>query len=89
MCPANRDRNTWVRSCIMAKQLVAAELWVIIEPLLLPELPNPNGGRPRDPDREVPAGTSHVLKSGIPWEMLPKGLGSVSARAWAGLVSMN
>ena len=89
MCSANRDRNTCVRSCFMAKHLVAAELWVIIEHMLLPELPKPNGGRPRDPDREVPAGTSYVLKSSIPGEMLPKGLGSVSARAWAGLVSMN
>ncbi len=35
----------------MSKQLVTNELWEAIEPLLPPERPKPNGGRPRVPDR--------------------------------------
>jgi transposase len=56
------------------KQLVPDELWMIIGPLLPPEPPKPNGGRPRVPDRAALAGIIYVLKSGIPWGMLPKGL---------------
>jgi transposase len=75
MCPANRDREMAVGSCFIAKQLVPDELWMIIEPLLPPEPLKPYGGRPRVPDRAALAGIIYVLKSGIPWGMLPKGLG--------------
>jgi transposase len=59
----------------MSKELVSDELWEIIEPLLPPEAPKPRGGRPRVPDRAALAGIIFVLKSGIPWEMLPKEMG--------------
>jgi transposase len=59
----------------MAKQLVSDELWETIEPLLPPEPPKPKGGRPRINDRAALAGVIFVLKSGIPWEMLPKEMG--------------
>jgi transposase len=59
----------------MSKELVSDELWEIIEPLLPPEPPKPRGGRPRVPDRAALAGIVFVLKSGIPWEMLPKEMG--------------
>jgi transposase len=59
----------------MAKPLVPDELWASIEPLLPPEPPKPKGGRPRIPDRAVLTGIVFVLKSGIPWEMLPKEMG--------------
>jgi len=59
----------------MVKQWVPDEQWMIIEPLLPPEPPKLNGGRPRVPDRAVLAGIIYVLKSGIPWGMLPKALG--------------
>ena len=51
------------------------ELWEIIEPLLPPEPPKPKGGRPRVEDRAALTGIVFVLKSGIPWEMLPKEMG--------------
>ena len=75
MCPANRDRDTTVGPRSMVKQLVSDELWIIIDPLLPPEPPKLNGGRPRVPDRAALAGIIYVLKSGIPWGMLPKALG--------------
>ena len=75
MCPAKPDRENSVGLCWMAKQLESDELWMIIEPLLPLEPPKPNGGRPRVPDRVALAGIIFVLKSGIPWGMLPKGLG--------------
>jgi transposase len=54
----------------MAKELVTDELWEVIEPLLPPEPPKPQGGRPRVDDRAALSGIIFVLKSGIPWERL-------------------
>ncbi len=59
----------------MSQQLVSDELWEAIEPLLPQEPPKPKGGRPRVPDRAVLRGIIFVLRSGIPWEMLPPELG--------------
>jgi transposase len=55
--------------------LVTDELWEIVEPLLPPEPPKPKGGRPRVDDRAALAGIVFVLKTGIPWEMLPREMG--------------
>lgn len=55
----------------MATPLVPDELWESVGPLLPPEKPKPKGGRPRVPDRACLTGIIFVLKSGIPWEMLP------------------
>ena len=59
----------------MGKSLVSDELWEAIEPLLPPEPPKLKGGRPRVPNRAALAGIVFVLKSGIPWEMLPQEMG--------------
>src|SRR5829696_2674759 len=59
----------------MAKELVTEEMWETIEALLPPEPPKPQGGRPRLDNREVLRGIVFVLRSGIPWEMLPQELG--------------
>src|SRR6476619_849327 len=59
----------------MAKPLVSDELWALVAPLLPPEPPKPKGGRPRVSDRAALSGIIFVLKSGIPWEMLPQELG--------------
>src|SRR5437660_1081933 len=59
----------------MAKPLLSDELWGVIAPLLPPEPPKPKGGRPRVPNRAALTGILFVLKSGIPWEMLPVELG--------------
>ncbi len=59
----------------MAKELVPDELWEIIEPLLPPEPPKPKGGRPRVDNRAALTGIIFVLKSGIPWEMVPQEMG--------------
>ena len=56
----------------MARELVTDELWETIEPLLPPEPPKPQGGRARIDDRAALTAIVFVLKSGIPWEMLPK-----------------
>jgi hypothetical protein len=40
----------------MGKELVSDELWKVIEPLLPSEMPKPNGGRPRVPDRAALTG---------------------------------
>jgi transposase len=59
----------------MARPLVPDDLWAAIEPLLPPARPKPRGGRPPIPDRAALAGILFVLKSGIPWEMLPAEMG--------------
>ncbi len=61
----------------MGKPLVNDELWELIQPLL----PRPKPRRQRFPgrkplsDRRVLTGILFVLKSGIPWEMLPQEMG--------------
>ncbi len=59
----------------MGKELVPDELWEAIEPLLPCQPPKPKGGRPRVNDRAALGGIVFVLKSGIPWEMLPQEMG--------------
>ena len=59
----------------MAQELVTDELWETIESLLPPEPPKPQGGRPPIDDRAALTGIVFVLKSGIPWEMLPQEMG--------------
>jgi transposase len=73
----------------MSKPLVSDALWAVIEPLLPVEPPKPNGGRPRVPDRATLTGIVFVLRSGIPWELLPPAMGCGSGvtcwrrqRAW-------
>lgn len=59
----------------MSKPLVSDELWTVIEPLLPPKAPKPKGGRPPVEDRAALTGIIFVLKTGIPWELLPQEMG--------------
>lgn len=61
----------------MTKALVDDELWELIQPLL----PRPKTRRRRYPgrkplgNRQALTGVLFVLRSGIPWEMLPQEMG--------------
>ena len=59
---------------LMGKPLVNDELWELIQPLLPPPKPRRQRYPGRKPlsERRVLTGVLFVLKSGIPWEMLPQ-----------------
>ena len=59
----------------MAKKRVSKALWDAIAPLLPEHTPSPKGGRPPVPDRACLEGIIFVLKTGMPWQMLPTELG--------------
>src|SRR5438128_6492919 len=60
----------------MAKPLVSDGLWERIEPLLpRVERRYRYPGRKRVPDRQALTGILFVLKTGIPWEDLPREMG--------------
>ena len=61
----------------MAKPILDDDLWALIEPLL----PAPKRRRKRYPgrkpiaNRQALTGILYVLRSGVPWNMLPKEMG--------------
>jgi transposase len=57
------------------KPLVTDELWAMVGPLLPRRRAQPKGGRPWVDDRATLNGILYVLRSGIPWCMLPTALG--------------
>ena len=59
----------------MPSPLVPDSLWLIIEPLLPRAAAKPKGGRPPVPARAALTGILFVLRTGIPWEMLPAEMG--------------
>jgi transposase len=59
----------------MPVPLVSDALWSIIEPLLPVEAAKLKGGRPCVGSRMALTGILFVLRTGIPWEMLPQEMG--------------
>ncbi len=56
----------------MARALLSEDLWSLIAAHFPTHRPSPKGGRPRIDDRAALTG---ILKTGIPWEYLPRELG--------------
>jgi transposase len=67
---------------LMARELVPDAMWERVAPLL-PRSKKKTPGRPRADDRAALEAILFVLKSGIPWEMLPtKQFGLSGMTAW-------
>ena len=67
----------------MAQELLPDELWAEIEPILPPHPPYPKGGRPPSDDRKCLRGIIFVLRTGIPWQMLPTDVfGASGSTCW-------
>ena len=63
----------------MAKKRVSEAVWEAISPLLPEHKPSPKGGRPPVSDCACLEGIIFVLKTGMPWQMLPTRLGTAAA----------
>ena len=59
----------------MARPLLPDDLWDEIAPLLPPPRPRPKGGRRPIENRAALTGILFVVRSGLPWEMLPAEMG--------------
>src|SRR5215210_4597485 len=59
----------------MARPMLEDDFWAAMELLLPPRPPRPKGGRPPVPNRQALTGILFVLRTGIPWELLPKEMG--------------
>lgn len=55
--------------------LLPDELWSEVEPLIPKRRRSPKGGRPPVEDRQALTGILFVLRTGLPWNMLPQEMG--------------
>jgi transposase len=56
----------------MIEPIVSDALWEAVAPLLPPEKARPKGGRKPIPARQALTGIIFVLRTGTPWEHLPR-----------------
>ena len=73
----------WEDGAQMPRPLVSDELWELVEPLI-PRVPRRHRfpGRKRIDDRRVLTGILFVLRTGIPWEYLPREMGCSGVTCW-------
>ena len=64
----------------MVDQLVPDDLWLVVEPIIPPQVSRPQGGRTRTRPRQTLAGILYILRWGLPWRTLPLALGLGSGR---------
>ena len=66
----------------MADAQVDDLLWRTLEPLLPSRKRSPKGGHPFCDDRACLSGVLFVLRTGLPWREVPRGLGASGATCW-------
>lgn len=58
------------------RYVLSDEQWSRIQPLLPVVEPSSKGGRPREDDRKMMNAIYYVLRTGIPWNALPREMGA-------------
>lgn len=53
-------------------ELLPEKVWREIESLFPPQIPSPKGGRPPVTHQQAMTGIIFILKTGLPWKMLPQ-----------------
>jgi transposase len=66
----------------MAAALLPDPLWDLVEPVLPIPPRRSQSGRPRVSNRAGLTGIVFILRSGIPWQMLPQELGCSGVTCW-------
>ena len=56
-------------------ELISNRLWKEIKPLMPKRKVSPRGGRPAVDDRKVLTGIVFILRTGMPWQLLPAEMG--------------
>ena len=56
-------------------ELISDRLWKEIKPLVPKRKASPRGGRPAVDDRKVLTGIVFILRTGMPWQLLPAEMG--------------
>lgn len=56
----------------MARLVVSDKLWALVEPRLPKQPPRPKGDRPPLDEHKALTGIVFALRTGIPWEDIPR-----------------
>ena len=77
-----QDATRCIKEDAISRVLVGDELWALVEPIRPPWNASSKGSQPRKPDRLCLTGILFVLKTGIPWEDFPQGMGCCGMTLW-------
>jgi transposase len=72
------DKRRGAKWGIAAKYILPAAIWEQMQKCIPPPPPKKKSGRPRMDDEQAMTAILYVLRTGIPWNALPRSLGASS-----------